>query len=167
MAANIGAIQVYSEGAFGYPGDESYAVASGTAASISAGTPVAIALGNSTGSVVTAAVTNTPVVGTNYYAGIAATTSTETATLAGTVRVTKFQPGISYTIAPKVAATWNTQALYNALVGARVLLDLTSNVWTILAADGSTNGCVILPLNIQKDPGLVRFTFRNGVNFLN
>lgn len=164
--ALLGNITIYDEGAFGYPGDNEYTVASGTTSSITAGTPVAKALGNSTGNVVSAAATNFPVVGTDYTAGIAATTSNETSTAAGKVRVTKLVPGMSYLIAPKVAATWDTQAEYDALVGARVLLDLTSSTWTILATDGATNGCVVEPLDIAKYPGKVRFSIRNGASYL-
>ncbi len=161
--ALLGDIQIYSEGAFGYPGDEEYAVDSGTTASITAGTPVKKALGSA---FVAAESTNTPVVATDFWAGFASSTSTETASLAGTVKVTKMDPNLTYLIAPKVAATFDTQAEYDALVGDRVLLDLTSSTWTILAADSATYGCVIMPLNVSKHPGVVRFALRNGVNYL-
>ena len=161
----LGDIQVYDTGAFGYPGDVTYAVAASSTL-IYAGEPVAKALGNSSGKVVAPAATNTPVVGTDYYAGIAATTSTNTASAAGSVAVTKMASTTSYLISPKVAATWDTQAEYDALVGARVLLDLTDGKYTILATDGATYGCVILPLDVTKFPGKVRFAFRNGVNYL-
>lgn len=161
----LGDIQIFTEGAFGYPGDNPFAVAASSTL-INAGEPVAITLGNSTGNVVTPAATNTPVVGTNYMAGIAGTTSTNTASLAGGVYVTQLSTQISYLIAPKVAATWDTQAEYDALVGARVLFDLTAGVYTILAADGSTNGLVVLPLDVRKYPGKVRFAIRGGVSFL-
>lgn len=161
--ALLGNIQIYDSSANQYPGDDSYAVASGTAASIVSGTPVLKALG---GAAVSAATTNMPVVATDFFAGIAATTSTETASAAGTVMVTKMVPGTTWLIAPKVAATWDTQAEYDALVGDRVLLDLTSSTWTILASDGATSGCVVMPLDISLHPGQVRFAFRNGVNYL-
>lgn len=161
--ALLGNIQIYSEGAFGYPGDVAYTVDSGSTASITAGTPVSKALGNA---FVTAATTNKPVVATDFFAGIAATTSDETTTVAGSVRVTRLDPNLTYQIAPKVAATFDSQAKYNALVGARVLLDLTSSTWTILASDSATSGCVIMPLNILKHPNSVRFAFRSGVNYL-
>ncbi len=161
--ALLGDIQIYSEGAFGYPGDDVYTVDSGTTASITAGTPVKKALGSA---FVAAESTNTPVVATDYWAGIAATTSNETSALAGQVRVTKMSQNLTYLIAPKVAATFDTQAEYDALVGDRVLLDLTSSTWTILAADSATYGCVIMPLDIAKTPGQVRFAIRNGVNYL-
>lgn len=161
--ALLGNIQIYDEGSFGYPGDEEYAVASGAAATITAGTPVLKALG---GAAVSAATTNMPVVATDFFAGIAATTSTDTAAAAGTVKVTKMAPNVTYLIAPKVAATFDTQSEYDALVGDRVLLDLTSSTWTILASDSATYGCVIMPLNVAKHPGMVRFAFRNGVSYL-
>lgn len=161
----LGDIQVHTEGAFGYPGDDAFCVGP-SATLINAGEPVAKSLGNTAGNYVTPAATNTPVVATDNYAGIAATTSTNTSTLAGSVRVTKLLPGITYLISPKVAATWDTQVEYDALVGARVLLDLTTGTYTILATDGATNGCVIMPLNVSKNPGKVRFAFRNAVSYL-
>ncbi len=161
----LGDIQIYSEGAFGYPGDVGFCVGASSTL-INAGEPVAKSLGNTAGSVVTPAATNTPVVGTDNYAGIAATTSTNTSTRPGSVKVTQLLPGITYLIAPNVAATFATQALYDALVGARVLLDLTTGTYTILASDGSTNGCVIMPLDVTTFPGRVRFAFRNAVSFL-
>jgi hypothetical protein len=159
----LGDIKLYDEGAYGYPGEVEFAVASGSAASIKAGEPVTQVLGSAT---VASMATNKPVVGTDYLAGIAASTSTDTASAAGTVRVTKLVPGVSYLIAPKVAATFATQSAYNALVGDRVLLDLTAGVYTILASDSANNGCVILPLDISKYPGQVRFAIRAGANFL-
>lgn len=159
----LGDIQIYSEGAFGYPGDESYAVASGAAASIKAGEPVTKALG---GAAVSAMSTNKPVVATDFLAGVAASTSTDTVAAAGIVKVTKMDVNTTYLISPNSAAAWDTQAEYDALVGDRVLLDLTTGTYTILATDGATYGCVIMPLDIKKFPGKVRFAFRAGVNYL-
>ncbi len=157
----LGDIQFYEE-INGYQGDDSYAVAA-SATLIYPGEPVAKALG---GAAVTPAATNTPVVATDFFAGIATTTSTNTASVAGKVSVSKFVPGVTYLIKPAVAATWDTQSEYDALVGDRVLLDLTTGTYTILATDGATNGCVVMPLDISKFPGKVRFAFRNGVNYL-
>jgi len=131
------------------------------ATTINPGEPVAATLGGTT---VTAMATNKPVVGTDYLIGIAASTSTQTASVAGTVDYFPLTPGQIYTISPKVAATWDTQAEYDALVGKRVLIDLTSGSYTILAVDGATSGCVISPLDISKYPGKVAFEFRAGVN---
>lgn len=159
----LGDIQIYDEGSFGYPGDVEYAVAAGTTASINAGEPVGKALG---AAAVAAMADATPVVATDFMAGIAASTSTETASAAGTVKVMKLTNGVSFLISPKTAATWDTQAEYDALVGDRIVFDLTAGTWTVDATDGATNGLVVLPLNIAKHPGKVRFGIRSAVNYL-
>lgn len=161
----LGDISFYDQATFGYPGDVEYAFDSSTT-TVKAGEPVAKALGNSSGKFVTQAVTNSPVVATDFWAGIAATTSTNTSTASGTVKVTKMSVNQSMLIAPKVAASWDTQAEYDALVGARVLIDLTTGSFTILASDSATYGLVILPLNITQTPNKVRFAIRGGVNYL-
>ncbi len=130
---------------------------------IYAGEPVDKALG---AAVVTPMATNKPVVATDFLAGIAATTSTNTASAAGSVWVDPLVPGVVYLIAPKVAATFDTQAEYDLLVGDRVLLDLTAGVYTILATDGATSGCVIEQLEVALHPGKVAFSIRNGVSYL-
>jgi hypothetical protein len=136
-------------------------VASGTTGSILPGEPVSRPLAQVT---VDALATNKPVVGTDYVEGIAVSQSTETASAAGYVMVQKLAPGQIWLIKPKVAASWDTQTEYNALIGKRVLLDLTTGSWTILAADGATSGCVIEYLDVSKHPGQVAFSFRNGVS---
>lgn len=130
------------------------------ATTINPGEPVAMALGGQT---VTALATNKPVVGTDFMVGIATSTSTQTASVAGTVDYMPLSTGVTYLITPKVALT-ATQATYDALVGKRVLLDLTSGSYTILVADGATYGCVIAPLDISKYPGKVAFKIRAAVS---
>jgi len=132
------------------------------ATAILAGEPVAKALGAPS---VTAMATNKPVVATDFLAGIAATSSTQTASADGEVWVYPIVPGVQYLIKPNVAATFDTQAEYDALVGDRVLIDLTAGSYTILATDGATSGCVIEPLDISKYPGRVAFSFRNAVSY--
>ena len=158
----IGDITIYDAGSVGSPTAERYAVAA-SATLIYPGEPVAKALG---AAAVTPAATNTPVVATDFYAGIAASTSTNTAGAAGVVDVLVLQKGVSYLIAPNVAATWDTQAEYDALVGDRVVFDLTSTTYTILATDGATNGLVVMPLDIAKYPAKVRFAIRQAVDYL-
>lgn len=160
MAVND--IQFFKDATFGSAGDIEYAVAA-SATLINPGEPVAKALG---GFVVTPMATNKPVVATDFLAGIATTTSTNTASAAGVVNVRPLIAGQVYLIKPNVAATWDTQAEYDALVGDRVLIDLTAGSYTILATDGATSGCVIMPLDISKYPGKVAFAFREGVNYL-
>lgn len=109
-------------------------------------------------------------VATNFLAGISNSTSTETATLDGYVDVTPVNSGAIWLVAPAVAATWNTQTKYNALVGARVLIQKSAagntGIYTILAADGSTNGCVVENLNIFDYPGMVAFSLRSALSYL-
>ncbi len=143
-------------------GARKYNVAAGATA-ILAGEPVAKDLGAAT---VTAMATNKPVVATDFLAGIAATNSTQTASVDGSVNVYPLVPGVVYLMKPKVAATFDTQAEYDALVGDRVLIDLTAGSYTILATDGATSGCVIEALDVAKYPGRVAFSIRNGVSYL-
>jgi hypothetical protein len=127
------------------------------------GEPVTKALG---AAVVTPMATNKPVVATDFLAGIAATESTNTAGAAGEVWVYPLVPGVIYLMKPNSAAAFDTQAEYDALVGDRVLIDLTAGEYTILATDGATSGCVIEALDVAKYPGMVAFSFRNGVSYL-
>ncbi len=138
-------------------------VAAGATA-IHAGEPVNCPLGAVQAAIVQP--TNAPTVGTDFVAGVAATDSTQTASVAGVVTCYPVNPAVVFLIAPKVAATFNTQAKYDALVGSRVLMDLTTGTYTILAADGSTFGCVIRPLDISKYPGKVAFSFRAGASYV-
>lgn len=146
-------------------GGRLYNVAAGTP--IYAGEPVQRDLG---GVVVYPALTSTPVVGTSYYAGVAVTNSTNTASAAGTVLVMPLSSGITYLANPDVAATWDTQAEYDALVGKRVLLKNsvtvtstpTSGTYTILASDSANNGCVVQAMSVSEHPAKVAFAFRAG-----
>jgi len=130
---------------------------------INPGEPVARALG---AAVVTQPATNTPVVATDFFVGIAQTTSTQTASAAGTVDVIPIDSGITWLAKPNSAVAFDTQAEYDALVGDRVLIDLTTGVYTVLATDGATNGLVIMPLDVAKYPGKVAVAFRAGVSDL-
>lgn len=157
-----GDIIILEQGVLAGRGSRTYNVAMGATA-IYAGEPVAHALA---GTSVTAAGPSSPVVGTHYYAGIALTNSTQTATANGKVNVLPITMETTYLIKPKVATTWDTQTEYDDLVGKRVLIDLTSGSYTLLATDSANNGCVVMPLDIAKYPGMIAFSFRNGVSDL-
>ena len=157
-----GDITILDQSVMAGNGAKKYIVLAGATA-ILAGEPVTKALGAAS---VTQMATNKPVVATDFLAGIAATNSTQTASLDGEVWVNQIIPGVVYLIAPNSAAAFDTQAEYDALVGDRVLLDLTAGVFTILATDGATSGCVIEALDIAKYPGKVAFSFRQGVSYL-
>lgn len=158
----LGDIKILEQGSLLGRGARKMNVAAGATA-INAGEPVARALGAVT---VTAAATNTPVVGTDFLVGVAATNSTQTASANGEVYVYPLSSGVTCIMKPKVAASFDTQAEYDALVGKRVLIDLTTGAYTILAADGATYGCVIMPLDVSKYPGRVAFAFRAAVSDL-
>jgi hypothetical protein len=136
-------------------GSLKYAVASGTTASIKAGEPVQKLAG---AAYVTLASNNFPTA-TLRVVGVAASASTETASASGTVDVIPATNGQLFLISPKVAASWDTQAEYNALVGSRVLIDLTSSTFTLLATDSAGNGCIVEYLDIARYPGKVAFSF--------
>lgn len=159
----VGDVTFYQTTPAGYPGDKFEHVNSGANASINAGEPVAKALGQEWA---TPVVNGAPVVGTNYMAGIAATTSTDTTTVAGSVRVARMLPGIQYLCAANVPASIATQAEYDALVGARVTFNLTAGVYTVNLTDSANNGLVVEPLSITDHPGQVCFSIRQAVNYL-
>ncbi len=158
----IGDIVELEASSTGSRGSRTYNVAK-AATVINAGEPVARVLGATS---VTACATNAGQIGTDYIVGIAQTTSTQTTTVNGVVEVLPLSNGTTYLIKPKVAATWDTQVEYNDLVGTRVLIDLTSGSYTLLASDSSANACVVMPLDIAKYPGRVAFAFRAAVSDL-
>ena len=157
-----GDITVLEQASMTGRGARKYNVAAG-ATTINPGEPVARALGATT---VTAMATNKPVVGTDYVAGIAATTSTQTASVAGIVYVYPISSLTTYLIKPNVSTSWDTQSEYDALVGKRVLIDLTTGSYTLLAADGATYGAVVQALDISKYPGRIAIAFRSALSDL-
>lgn len=122
-------------------------VASGTAASIAAGTPTkavdARTTTNWTGAVAIMVDGN----GTTAqrFTGLAKGNSTETASAAGTVELWEPFPGIIYSGYAKTSTTADTAAEIAALKGKNVVFDLTSTDWTVDAAatDAQAN-CVVL-----------------------
>jgi len=115
---------------------------------------------------VIAAATNAPTT-TLRVVGISAGTSTETASVAGTVDVIPALDGQIWTVAADVLATWDTQAEYNALCGSRVLIKNTAGVYTALASDSASNGCIVEYIDVIKYPGVVAFSFSPLVNYKN
>lgn len=104
-------------------------------------------------------------------AGIALSTSSETATLDGSVQVVPVDNTTIWLLSPNVAATYGVgatpnQTTYNALVGARVLIQVTTGVFTLLAADSANNGCVVENLDVIRYPGKVAFSFRGAVSYV-
>ena len=135
--------------------------ADGTVSRIKAGEPVTKVAGAAG---VLAAATNAPTT-TLRIVGIAAGTSTETASVAGTVDVIPAVPGQLWLITPDAPTSWDTQAEYNALCGARVLIKNTAGTYTILASDSASNGCVVEYIDISRYPGKVAFSFNKLVDY--
>lgn len=159
----LGDIQVLRvDNGHGQSGAVSANVAAGATAILS-GEPVSKALGATTA---IAAATATPVVGTDFYVGVAESSSTQTASVAGSVTCVPCTTDVTFLIAPAAPTSWDTQAEYDALVGKRVVLQLSGGVYTILATDSANNGCVVQPLDISKTPGKVAFKFRAAVNYM-
>lgn len=168
----LGDVLLFKDPSFGAVGSTTRQVASGTTASINAGEFALVALGAAAVTAWTAGSAAKPVVATDFVAGLAMSTSTETATAAGTVEIMPLVPGQQFLVNPLVAATFGqgatqVQATYNALVGDRVLLNCSAGgVQTLLAVDGATSGFVIQDLDIQKYPGKVAIAPRNGLSQL-
>jgi hypothetical protein len=170
-------ITLYDSGSV-MQGAKRFKVAAGgsRAAAIKAGELVFKPVGNTNGKYVTAwmpALTATALkpnlaswLTTHTIAGLAMSNSTETKTAAGVVDVMPNLPGTTYLVAPNVAATWDTQAEYDALVGSRILLDYSATgVITALASDSANNGAVVEPLDVQLYPAKVRFSLRQALNY--
>lgn len=159
-----GDIVPYNDGNFGKAGGVDHqVVAGGTPPAINAGEMVLKTLGNQ---YVIAMSTSKPVVATDFIGGISETASTETSTVDGKVKLTPYSPGQIWLISPKTVANYGltagsfNQTTYNAKVGQRVTIDVTSGVLTINSTDGSTNGCVVENLDIFAFPGKVAFSIR-------
>lgn len=122
-------------------------VASGGVATIQAGTPTKAA--DATAASWTGAVL--PMVdgdGTTSqrFTGICKTTSTDTASAAGTTVLWLPLPGYVYACKAKTAANADTAAEVTALYGKRVVFDLTASLWSIdaAAADAAVNMVTII-----------------------
>jgi hypothetical protein len=180
-------LTIYALGsAMGGRGARLYNVAAGTA--ILAGEPVSL-ISETVGSVtVMPTHTSKPVVSSTQgvegtFVGVAATDSTNTTAVAGTVNVIPVTSDITWLISPATAATYGVgstpvQATYDALVGKRVLLQNNAEVgysyvanvnvgtYSLLASDSAYNGCVVQAKSVYDAPGKVAFAFRRGTSNL-
>lgn len=106
--------------------------------------------------------------------GIAQTTSTNTAGAAGFVEIIPANPETVYLINAQTPSLINTQAKYDALVGARVLINLNSAgvvntsagggaYYTALLSDSALNGFIVRPLDVFKFPNKVALSPLTGV----
>jgi hypothetical protein len=116
-------------------------VGSGSAASINPGEPTKEGSAGAVAIMVDADGTTS-----QRFSGIAKSVSTDTASAAGEVYVFLPLPGIVYSAKAKSSTAANTVAKIDALMGSRVVFDLTTAVWTVdsAAGDSATNGVVIV-----------------------
>lgn len=156
---SIGDLVILEQSCLAGRGARTYNVAAG-ATTINPGEPVIF----SDRAVVTviAMGTSSPIAGSDYFVGIAATTSTQTSGTAGTVGVYPANTATTWLIKPKTATSWDTQAEYDALVNKSVTIDLTSGAYTLNATDSTNNGVKVLALNINEHPGVIAVAFRAG-----
>lgn len=123
-----------------------FLVASGTTASIAAGAPTKLSTADgSVAGVVADMVDGDGIVTGMRFAGLAKDTSTETSGAAGVVNTWAPVPDLLYRGTAKSATAANTQAKIDALMGKKVLFDLTTSNWTVdtAAADALIN-CVVI-----------------------
>lgn len=182
MATND--IVALDEAQFGSIGSHQYIVAAnlsgqGTGTtyvpSFRPGEPVRATLGGTTASTLGTIGTGTsscPAVGTDYLYGVSdggqGGTSTETNSAAGYVYVKPLVPGVIYLGNADTATSWDTQAEYNALLGKRVLIAMSSAVppvYTILASDSANNGLTVEYIDVTKYPGKVAFALRQALSY--
>lgn len=141
--------------------------ASGTTApAINPGEPVAATLGNQ---YATPLATSKPVVATDFLFGISDDTSTESGSNDGSVHVQPIDPKAIYLCNATTPSNVATQALYNALVGHRVLFTKSAanntGIYTVGTSDSSTSGLVIENMDVIANPGKIAFSFRVGTAY--
>lgn len=123
-----------------------WVVASGGAATIAPGTPSKLTTADaSIAGAVVPMVDGDGSVTAMRFTGLAKSLSTDTAAAAGIVDTWYPVPGIVYRGFAKTATTADTQSEINALMGKRVVFDLTTSDWTVdnAAADALVN-CVAI-----------------------
>lgn len=138
-----------------------FVVASGGAATIGVGVPTkCVTADGSVAGVVVPMVDGDGLVTGERFTGLGKAVSTDTAAAAGTVETWAPVPGMLYRGSPKTASSFNTQAKINALMGKKVIFDLTSTVWTIdsAATDALVNCVVIAGGNQAQDEGLFYYS---------
>lgn len=129
-----------------------YVVASGAAATIATGTPAkCVTADASVAGAVIPMVDGDGLVTGERFVGLAKTISTDTAAAAGTVDTWAPVPGILYRGFAKSATAADTQAEINALMGKKVLFDLTTGDWTVdTGASDALVNCVVIQGGIPQ-----------------
>lgn len=165
----LGDITPASEPSISALASRSYQVVlGGSPPAINAGEPVSKVLGSQYVIIMPNA---KPVVADANTVGVSATTSTETSSADGSVQVIPVSSTQTWSVSPQTAATYGVgttpnQTTYNALVGARVVFQVTTGTWKILSTDSSGNGLVIEASDVTKNLGKVNFSFRAANSYL-
>lgn len=123
-----------------------YVVASGAVGTIANGTPTkCVTADGSVAGAIVPMVDGDGIVTAQRFAGLGKTTSTDTVAAAGTVDTLAPVAGLLYRGFAKSATAADTQAEINALMGKKVIFDLTTGDWTVdtATADALIN-CVVI-----------------------
>lgn len=119
------------------------------------------------------------VTGTGFF-GVAETISSNTTSLGGLIDIVAPTSNTVYLCNAQTPSLIATQALYDALVGHRVLLNCSSpgvvntpevtngggQTYTVLLTDSALNGFIVRPLNVFKFPNKVAFSPLDGISAL-
>lgn len=188
----LGDITIYSkDNGTGYPGDINYVVVTATTTpTILSGEPVTravgaaypVALASGTGASFYPVAGLPGPVALQPILGVAASTSNEATSGAvnGSVSVTPIDESMTYLISTLATTQFfgnpaTSQITYDQTVGYRTTFTRIGGTgaaqiggtYYINASDASAGGLIVESLDITKYPGKVRFSFRNGLSYLN
>lgn len=105
-----------------------------------------------------------PVAGTTTaVAGIAAADSVHTGSADGKLPVYVPNEGVIYEVKAKDTANVDSESKIEALLNKKVLLDLTSDVFTVDTATVAADNNGVIIRGAEKDTGLVRFSLNSAV----
>ena len=143
-------------------------VAAGGVSTIVSGTPTKAADAVNAGPWTGAVVPMVDADGTTAqrFTGIAKSTSTDTASVAGAVDLYIPYPGLVYSAKAKTASTFDTQAEVTAAFGKGVFFDLTTTVWSVdvAATAAQANALIIVGGDFQTQT--VHFYYKPSGTFL-
>jgi len=146
MATNVKQIQILNQLSPSYSTTGAIVPAGGTSV-IAAGTPTKAAdtVDTSTWSGAVIPMVDADGTTAQRFTGIAKSTSTDTASTAGSVDLYLPYPGILYSGIAKLNTTFDTQAEVDGAFGKGVFFDLTTTVWTVdVAATPARVNCLII-----------------------
>lgn len=130
-----------------------WVVASGGSATIQPGTPTkCVTADGSVAGAVIPMVDADGIVTAERFTGLAKNASTDTASAAGVVDLWVPVPGLLYRGFAKSLTAFDTQSEINALMGKKVIFDLTTSDWTVdTAATDALVNCVVIVGGIPQE----------------